>query len=216
MCCPDLLSIVYIDIASVTPTQLAQLIAEKLGPIHRNDYLPPNPIKLFEIIEAESEDERDAITHISSSFMQSLRRMSEAERDLLAEIMGTGCAEELPDNVHVSLDLVRRDIGMAPAEVLETLRGLSSVGIRITTAEVQLHDEPDIEGEDSEHDAADLLAVRWDDTSNYEDDYLMDYAAERSTEVAWAMMTLGSSYCLDHGRDAIKRLDFSALAADPD
>ncbi|OAT69690.1 hypothetical protein AWB85_20085 [Mycobacteroides immunogenum] len=203
----------YIDIASVSPDELALLIVQKIGPIHRKDYLPPNPIALFEILEADSEDDRNAIISISNAFMQSLRRMTTEERDLIAEIMGVGCTEELPDNVHVSLDLIRRDIGMAPAEVLETLRSLSSVGVRVTTAEVQ-SDEEGIDDEDSGHEASDLIAIQWDDTTYYDDEHVMGYAVERSTEVAWAMLTLGGSYCLDHGRDAIKRLDFSALASD--
>lgn len=201
----------YLDIASVSPGELALLISQKIGPIHRENYLPPNPVALFEILDAESDDDRNAIINISNAFMQSLKRMTVEERDLIAEIMGVGCAEELPDNVHASLDLIRRDTGMAPAEVLATLRNLASVGVRITMADVQSDEY--IDDEDSGHDANDLVAIQWDDTSYYDDDDLMDFAAERSTEVAWSMLTLGGSYCLDHGRDAIKRLDFSALAS---
>jgi hypothetical protein len=142
--------------------------------------------------------------------------MNVNERELVAEIMGAGCTEELPDNVHISLDLVRRDTGMPPAEVLEILRGLSSVGIHITAAEVQSEDDTDDENGGDGHEDTDLVAIQWDDTTYYEDEDVMDYALERSTEIAWAMLTLGRSYCLRHGRDAIKRLDFSALASDSD
>lgn len=210
---PGFLSTVgYIDIASVSPDELALLISQKVGPIHRDNYLPPSPVALFEILHAEFDGDRNAITNISNAFMQSLRRMTVEERNLIAEIMGVGCTEELPDNVHASLDLIRRDTGMAPAEVLETLRNLASVGVRVTMAEVQSDEYTDDE-DDSGHDASDLVAIQWHDTSYYDDDDLMDFAAERSTEVAWAMLTLGGTYCLDHGRDAIKRLDFSALAS---
>ncbi|HEY1840164.1 MAG TPA: TIR domain-containing protein [Mycobacterium sp.] len=200
----------YIDIAGVSPEELALMIVQKIGKIHREDYLPPKPVALFKLLGAASEDDENAIINISNAFMQALRRMTEDERDLMAEIMGAGCTEELPDNVHISLDLVRRDTGMAPAEVLETLRGLSSVGVRMTTAEVQSEDYIEYDA----HEASDLVAIEWDDTSYYEDDHAMEYAVERSTEIAWAMLTLGRAYCLRHGRDAIKRLDFSELASD--
>jgi hypothetical protein len=206
----------YIDIATVSPDQLAQMIVEKIGPIHREDYLPPKPLALFKVLEAESDDDEAAVLNIASAFMQSLRRMNVDERELIAEIMGAGCTEELPDNVHLSLDLIRRDTGKPPAEVLDMLRGLSSVGIRITTSEVQLEDDDDVENADDEHEGGDVVAIQWDDTTYYEDEYVMDYALERSTEIAWAMLTLGRAYCLEHGRDAIKRLDFSALASDSD
>lgn len=205
----------YIDIADVPPGELAQMIVQKIGRIEREDYLPPTPIALFKMLGAESEDDKDAVIYISNAFMQSLRRMTPDERDLIAEIMGAGCTEELPDNVHISLDLIRRDTGMPPAQVLETLRGLSSVGVRVTTAEVQSEDYED-EDEDLGHEAGDLVAIQWNDTSYYEDEHVMEYAFERSTELAWAMLTLGREYCLHHGREAIKRLDFSALASDPD
>ena len=106
-----LLTVGYIDIASVTPAELALMIVQKIVPIRREDYLPPNPLALFEMLEAESEDEQNAVTSVSNAFMQSLRRMTPEERDLIAEIMGVGCTEEIPDNIHASLDLIRRDIG---------------------------------------------------------------------------------------------------------
>jgi len=39
----------------------------------------------------------------------------------------------MPENVHTEVDLLRCDLGMAPAEIIAFLRGMSALGISIET-----------------------------------------------------------------------------------
>jgi hypothetical protein len=50
----------------------------------------------------------------------------------LAHILKEGCTTQLPENIHMSLDLLRREIGMPPAEIVSMLRSMASLGIEYT------------------------------------------------------------------------------------
>ena len=45
--------------------------------------------------------------------------------------------EDLPDNIHISLDLLRRDLAVAPTEIVESMRAMTALGFEqeIRTAE---------------------------------------------------------------------------------
>lgn len=193
----------HVDVRDVEPTELAQMVRKKLGAREHRNFFPPIPDKLFEAVDAVDEDEKEAVTAVAYSFMQSLQRMSTLERRLIAEIFKAGCPAELPVNMHISLDLVRRDLRMPPAETLRTLRGLRSVGFVITTRE----------SEDGESDD-EMVVVEWDDRSAYDfDEETLVSVHDQSTEIAHAMLQLADQYCLNHTVDAVEALDFSALSS---
>lgn len=163
----------YIEASSVTPAELAQLIKTKLGPRPRKNYFPPVPDRLFAALEADSGDEQEAVLEIAHSFMSSLLRMSKSERSLLASIFAIGCSSEMPDNVHNELDLLRRDLGITPAEAIATLMGMSSIGVEVE----ERHDE-DAHG--------DMITLRWLDLREHEvglDHYCMECARNRVDEL---------------------------------
>jgi len=180
------------------------LVKQKLGVRAHRAFLPPIPDRLFQTVEAYSDEEREAVYAVAHSFMQSMRRMTVPERVLVAAVFNVGCPAELPENMHVSLDLVRRDLGMPPAETLQTLRGLRSLGFVVSTRESE-EDENDDE----------FIVIKWWDQTVYDDDYdELILAHERSTEIAGAMLRLATDqYCSDHTRRAVEALDFSALSS---
>lgn len=190
----------YIDLRDVAPERLAEMIADKVGTPLRRDYLPPVPVKLFEAMGVTAEDERKIVSSIAENFMQSLRRMTIDERVLIAEIFLVGCKAEMPENIHASLDLIRRDLGISPVETLETIKGLQSVGFKLMTSSVSENHEED-----------DIVAVAWRDRTAYESDGAAEFAMLRSTEVAYSMLQLGHALCLEHSRVAVTNLDFSTL-----
>lgn len=123
----------------------------KLAPRVRERFFPAKPVKLFTALAAASSAERRAAENVARSFMETLIRMTLDERRLLAHLFAEGCRTQLPDNVHINLDIVRRDLGFAPTDVLERLRAMTSLGF-------ELEVRPDEEHGD------DVLAVRWIDT----------------------------------------------------
>ena len=116
------------------------MIAEKLGPRVRKNFFPPEPDRLFAALRAVAHDERGAVERVAVSFMQTLMQMALDERKLVAHLFIHGCRTQLPDNIHISLDIVRRDLDVAPTEIVERFRAMASLGIyarqRVAAAEV--------------------------------------------------------------------------------
>jgi hypothetical protein len=196
-------TVAYVDLRRTTAAELGELIQTKLGPRSYRNFFPPVPDKLFEALDAETDEQREAVQFIGLSFMRALRRMTVQERNLLAEIFVIGCKEELPENVHVSLDLVRRDLEVAPAECLTLLRGMRSLGVMVALRRAEDGDPVD-----------ELVVVSWNDSTSYDEDSVAeDMSFERSTEIAVRMVELGNSYCAEHTLAAIEQLDFSELSS---
>ena len=199
-------TVMYVTAASTTPAALAKLIAEKLGPRVRQNFFPPEPDLLFSALAADSADEQRAVRSIATSFMRVLTRMTADERRLVAHIFAEGCREDLPDNIHMSLDLLRRDFGVAPTGIVERMRAMTALGFEQEIGTAEDHDD-------------DVIIVSWSDTVNYEDDtFVQDFAFEMATEVAVRMLDVaaGGPRCQEHAEQFVEhlaRLDFSGLAS---
>ncbi|MGA9309109.1 MAG: hypothetical protein WBV74_01915 [Pseudonocardiaceae bacterium] len=118
--------------------------------------------------------------------------MTVEERRLIAHLFAEGCQTELPDNVHVSMDIVRRDLGITPTDLVERLRVMSSLGIE---QQVRV---------DKDHDGDDMIVVRWLDLMTYDDEFTEDFSHENATGVAVAMLDVctGDDGCRSAGRTA--------------
>jgi len=128
--------------------------------------------------------------------------MTEAERALLFELFMEGCPSKLPDNVHVSLDLMRRATGMPPAEIRDTLRGLSSLGVEVR------------DYQSDEHEDEDMIEIQWENRIEYDDPDQDAFSLERATDVARAVMRGASAeMCRECAMGAIARLDLAELSS---
>jgi hypothetical protein len=121
---------------------------------------------------------------------------------VVLQTLRNGCSVDLPDNVHINLDLLRRLTGRPPARLKRILGGLQSLGF---TCRVRQETETD------HHRAAplghsEMLELEWIDLSEDADDYPELIVA---TE-----MVLGATdrYCDEHGWPFLQRLDFSQLS----
>lgn len=191
----------FISLARRSPEQLADLICKKLGPRQRSDYLPPAPDRLFKDLRMGGRKNREVALEHARSFMSVLRRMSERERDLVFTLFGEACPAELPENVHVNIDLLRRCTGIAPARIKRTLGGLSSLGFASSLRD-------DDENAESLGRRV-MLVLTWTNLSGDVKDELFD----SSTAVADAMIRLvRTRYCGICGPPVLRRLDFGQLA----
>lgn len=192
----------FLDARVLQPAKLARLISKKLGPRIRAKYFPPQPDKLFAALGTSSPHERYAVERIAVSFMQTLMRMTGDERRLVARIFAEGCRTQLPDNIHISLDILRRDLDVAPTAIIERLRAMASLGFE----EEIRSDEDHLE---------DVVVVRWLDTMTYDDDFTNDFSHERAIEVAVRMLDVGSGDegCRQCAENCVDELDFSLLAS---
>ena len=106
---PGLLTTVgYIDLRDKSPAELAEMIETKIGSPTRENYFPPQPDGLFEFFEVEDDDGKREISTCAYWFFTALKRMNADERDVIFRLFMHGCPADLPDNIHISQDLLSR------------------------------------------------------------------------------------------------------------
>ena len=122
--------------------------------------------------------------------------MNTEEREVMFRLFMHGCPADLPDNIHISQDLLSRVTGFAIRKLRRILGAVQSLGFYATE-----HDE----------EAADHLGhgkqfvLEWHDTR--EDGFA------NATGIANAIMDLATMGCCEaHGLERLRRLDFSALS----
>jgi hypothetical protein len=193
----------YEDLRQVSPSELAALIDEKLGPRQKENFLPPSPDRVFELLDVDEESE-DVVAHKVRQFFQSLQRMSGAERKVVYAMMIHGCHAEMPDNVHISADLLRRITGIPPAELKSVLAGVRPLGFQCRT-----HDDESTKAEHELLPDDEMLALSWSDLSTAPKlpnigDLVVGEAMIRAAR---------EPYCEVHAEEALERLNFTGLSA---
>jgi hypothetical protein len=188
----------YIDLRQTSPQKVARLLFSKLGDRQVENYFPPVPDRLFTLLDIKTARKEDAAATSAHKFFISLGRMNEEERHVLMNVFRYGCPNELPGNIHISIDLLRRVSGIPPSRAVRVLDGIRSLGV-----ESKIRRAP--RRRDSE---GDVVVVQWHDTS---------IGIERSninaTKIACAVIDGAlEGYCSICGTEHLKRMDFSQLA----
>jgi len=101
----------YIDLRKTKPSAFAAMISHKIGPRKVENYLPPECDLLYKSLGARSLTRKRIVQIQANLFAQTLQRMSLDERRVLLLALCHGCVAGLPDNVHVSIDYLRRCSG---------------------------------------------------------------------------------------------------------
>ncbi len=188
----------YINLQVTSPKELADLIREKIGDRPQEEYFPPIPDRLFARLRAKTERAQDRIHVQALVFFEALQRMSPDERLVVTTAFRRGCIGELPDNVHVDLDLLRRYTGFPVAKLKRLLGGLRSLGFYCSLRDA--HGCEDTIG------GSELIVVTWD--------HLLDMSSKKATLIAREIIVGATDdYCEDCGMQALQRLDFSQLAS---
>jgi hypothetical protein len=191
----------YIDLAKLKPKALSRLIVEKVGR-HRNaNYLPPMPDLLLRAMADEYGEVDPVLVYTRAArFLEALRRTDEDEREIVLQLLLHGCIADLPENVHINADLLRRLTKFTQAKVRGLLSGLRSLGFYSSLRKQK---------KSKKHLGEDLIVVlEWHDMTF--DDMDLDTNA---TDVAHSMVGVAPfGHCDDCGLDALRRLDFSHLS----
>lgn len=192
----------YIDLQEVAPIELADLIEQKLGPREKEKFFPPVPNLLYERLGIEDDTEAQyAVLQQAYHWFEVLRRMTQVEREVVIQAFVHGCSAELPDNIHIYIDLMRRVTGFPVAKLKRVLGGLNSLGFTCTIRE----EHEDASAQAKQLGQAPLFQIEWTDLSGN-----LDYPEMLvATEIVLGAM---DGYCEECGLDAIRRLDFSQLA----
>ena len=120
----------YINLRNITPDRLADMIIEKIGNRQTLNYFPPQPDRLYKRLKARSNKSKKIISTRAYDFFRNLLRMSKDEKEIIFQTFINGCPAELPDNIHVNVDLLfRRITDFAPTKIHRLMSGLSSLGL---------------------------------------------------------------------------------------
>ena len=202
---PGLLDTVgYIDLNRITPSQLSELVAGKLGKTQRQRYLPPTLDRLYARLEIEDNGElqHEARSH-AWAFFEALCRMTREERDAVIGLLWHGCQSDLPHNVHIDTDLLRRCTGMSMTRLKHLLGKVQSLGFQCSVKRGPSHEArvPGmVLGE------ADFFYLTWTNLNSEAPEF-------PELEVACEMIGGATeNYCEEHGKPFLERLDFSQLS----
>ena len=127
----------YVDASTVSPEELATIVLNKVAPIRlaefhrRSNYIPQNPDILYKRFGFRSKRDKEFADMALRAFHWSLSTMTEGERFILARFLIGSCPHDLPNNVHVSLDILSRETKWPRDEIMATLRGIKSLGFKV-------------------------------------------------------------------------------------
>ncbi len=204
---PGLLpTIHYIDLTQVSTDELCDLIEAKLGMDTKSNYLPPNLDRLYSGLHiTDNEDWQDGVDADAWAFLQVLQRMSEDERQAVFALLSFGCPTELPENIHIDADLLRRITDMSVPKLQRHLGDVRSLGFRCRLRE-RSHRHSESSGEllgDVE-----VFELRWENPS-------VGRTGEIPALLVAAEMihVATANLCRACGYEALERLDFSQLAS---
>ncbi len=191
----------YLDLRGMAASELARIVARKLGTPQRADYLPPEPDLLFRSYVSDYGDiNLHQVYESANHFLEALRRTNPEERDAIILLFMHGCTADLPENIHINVDLLARLTGASEGKLVRLFAGLRSLGFYSRSFN---------RGKDEHHMGEDrILSVEWHDMRT-------DSGLEgNATSVAHQMMNVTDfTHCDECALTALRRLDFSHLSS---
>jgi hypothetical protein len=163
------------------------------------------PNKLYEAMDAGDDVDLQLFVYTHAhSFFECLKRMDAEERDVIIDVFYQGCSGELPENVHINVDFLRRLTGKPVTRLTRVLGGLRSLGFNSSIREADEDDDDHrLLGEEY------LFVVSWDDLRDTPDFF--------PTAVAYEAIHMATDgFCEEHGKVFLERLDFSQLSSATD
>jgi hypothetical protein len=178
------------------------MIVKKLGTRQRLEYLPPLPDLLFRSYASEYGDvDFELVRNTANHFLEAVRRTDAEEREAIIQLFLQGCTADLPENIHINLDLLARATRSSEGKLLRLFGGLRSLGFYSRSFK-RRQDKRHI-GEDK------IIAVEWHDLHEAAPGF-----DGNATHVAYQMMNVTDfSHCEDCAIATLRRLDFSHLSS---
>jgi len=121
----------YVDLKELGSSHFADLIADKVGTPTREYYVPPVPDRLFKRMGLKHRQPKEYALAQAEEFVETLQRMSGTEKNLVVDMFIYGCPTDLPDNVHVSPDFLRRVSGLPISQCIRELKRIESLGYEV-------------------------------------------------------------------------------------
>lgn len=197
---PD--TIAYLDISRVKPKEFAKLVKEKVGPRFSSPGFPASVNRLWDAmgIKGGDKSQKRRVYRVGYAFYETLSFMKVDERRVVAGVFAFGCDAELPDGVHISLDLLSRMLGIEKEAVLKHLASVRTLDLKTEIRESQII----VQHGELAPDDKDIMLSYWCRTSPWDND---------STKIAMlAVHCAVDHFCANHGINVVANLDFSRLS----
>lgn len=197
----------YVDLNQLTPEQFADLILVKLEKEPHQFFVPPVLDRLAERIGLTIADVGDLLRTHTIFFIDSMEKMSPEERLVVSQVLVHGCPSELPDNLHISMNYLRRLSHLDSSHLKAVLGDLAPLGFT-TRLRQQEHEDSTILGHD-EYAVLQYAALRALD----EGDEIENLGFSTETEfLAELASVFTSDYCPEHAVHYLSRGDLSQLS----
>jgi hypothetical protein len=126
---PGLLpTIDYVDLNITTPHELAKMLVQKIGHTSLTEYMPREPKTFYKFYHIVRES-KAIVYDILMLLMDELKKTRTDERLILYFLFTDGCPADLPDNIHINIDVLKRISGFNSKKIASIVQGMSSLGI---------------------------------------------------------------------------------------
>lgn len=195
-------TIAYIDLTEYSPEELAELIKQKVGPIRRHEFLPPELDVLYDMVNADTPELQREASIQARHFFEALKLMTLEERHVLVTARFNACPAGLPENIHLDIQLLSRLVALPVEQIKSLFARLDCLGI---IAEIE---EKRIEDVDRICQLRNIIRIE------YRPRIAVPICRENATYIANAMIrATEEKLCPDCRKAAIDNLDFSILSS---
>jgi TIR domain len=199
----------YVPLAATPPDVLAGLILAKLGRSAHDYFVPPVPDRLMEALALSGPAAETLARRHAQLFVDTLKKMTLDEKNLLMHVFVLGCPTELPDNLHVSMNMLSRSTGMRTAKIKRLLGGLAPLGYSARIRQQEHEDSGEL-GHDE------YLVIEYGNLNvlDDEDDWIENLGVATDTEFLAAIVdVLTDDFCPAHAVEYLARGDLSQLSS---
>lgn len=191
----------YISLKNMPPQEFVELVCQKVGLPEPTNVMPLVPVRLFEEFGAANASERKEIIAIAHYLFSQLKLMDQDERRFVFYVFEHGCPAELPENIHINLNYLRRLSGWSRQKIRKIIRGINCLAF---SAEIVEEDGHTWTGRPR---SAKTHLVRMEVHCA-----AVDIEAGNITEfVDVIVSSVTEGYCSECGPNIFCRLDFSGL-----
>ncbi len=188
----------YLELRGVSARRLAGMIKEKLGPVERPIYFPPEPDHLWRHMKAVTAMQRERAVTVAVKLFQAMRLMTVREREILGTAVLHSCTAELPANIHISLGYLGRLTRASKDEIVATFARIDCLGFTTRIRKERQYDAHLGEGEQVEMSYFSSSGVR----PGYDNRVL-----------AAVFDCIAETQCRECVKLALRKLDFSVLSS---
>lgn len=192
----------YLNLSTIPPRKLAELIKEKIGRKLRKNFIPDDFDKLFEQLSITDSSQQAEIHRLVDLFFGNLELMTEREREVLFIASINSCPSGPPENIHINLDYLSRIVKMSKNEIISLFSRLECLQFRFTIS----RGKGNRKRKSHLHSEENLLTIKFEPTT-------VSFTGNATFIVYEVFKCIESQLCPNCASDAVKRLDFSILSS---